>query len=151
MPAPDQASSPERGGLPTWATVLITVALGAAAGVIALLWQGWFTVLPSGVVLPWGGLLGALVVFLAAYAWGVRTGARWVPGVTGLLAFAVLGAVSMGGNDRFMPQLNSYYLHAAPGSSWSAITVIAGTFLATLLALILVARAVPPLPRRTRG
>lgn len=139
----DAAVPAPMGGLPAG---LGAVGFGLLAGLAAVLWQSWSTVLTSGavIVLPWGALLGSLVVFGAAMAWGLRTSLRWVAGLTGLVAFCVVGAASVGGNDQLMVPLDPIYFTATPGAAWSTVVIMLGTVVATLVALTLVARRVPP-------
>jgi hypothetical protein len=144
--APVSAPEPPRGRpVPGWLAVLGSLALGALVGVVAVLWQGWSTVLttPGVIVLPWGALLGVLAVFFTAVAWGLRTARRWVPGVVGLVAFAILAAVSMDQHNVLIAPLDTRYFQIAPGAVWSAFVVTGGVVVATLAALLIVARQVP--------
>ena len=135
-----------------WIAVLLSVIVGLLAGVMAVLWQGWATVLlqPMLLVIPWGALLASLLIGSAALSLGLRAGYRWVPGLVGLCAFAVLAAVSMGGHDTLMVPLDSRYAAVAPGGFWSAVTVTAGAVVATIVALLLVAVRVPAVQRTKR-
>jgi hypothetical protein len=126
-----------------WVAVVVSVVIGAITGVVAVLWQGWSTVLGSGMVLPWGAVRGGLAVFGGAYWWGTSAQVRWAPGLVGLVAFGLLAVVSMGGHDTFMPPLSSAAFRVAPGATWSALVVIVGTVIATIVALLLVSRSVP--------
>jgi|GEM_PF-2264892 len=133
-----------------WLAAVGTVVIGLAAGAVAVLWQAWATVLtsPGLIVLPWGAVLGSLVVFGAAVSWGLYAARRWVPGLLGLCAFAVLAATSLGGHDTLLAPLDTRYFAVAPGAVWSAIVVTVGTIVATLVALVIVAAFVPAAPRR---
>lgn len=147
MPVPDQRTTgparPRTEPVRSWVAALLSVVIGLVVGTVALLWQGWSSVLSNGLVLPWGALLGALAVFGAALWWGLSSQVRWAPGLTGLIAFGLLGLVSVTGNDTFIPPLNTYVFKAAPGAAWSSVVVIAGTVVATLAALFITARMVP--------
>ena len=144
------AAGPGPRGVPGWGAGLGAVVLGLVAGVVAVLWQSWATVLtaPRVIVLPWGALLGAVVVFCIAVAWGLKAARRWIPGVVGLCAFAVLAGGALSGQDTLVAPMDPRYFAVAPGAVWSAITVTVGTIVATLAALMVVARYVRPLPRR---
>ncbi len=135
------AAAPIKG----WLALAVSLVLGALVGVVAVLWQGWSTVLtaPGVIVLPWGALLGVLAVFFAAVAWGLRAARRWVPGVIGLVAFAVLALVSMDQHNVLIAPLDTRYFQVAPGAVWSAFVVTGGVVVATLAALLIVARHVP--------
>ncbi|WP_394162354.1 hypothetical protein [Galactobacter valiniphilus] len=141
------AAKPVKG----WVAVVVSVLLGALMGVVAVLWQGWSTVLtsPAVIVLPWGALLGVLAVFFTAVAWGLRAARRWVPGVIGLVAFAVLALVSLDQHNLLIAPMDARYFQVAPGAVWSAFVVTGGVVVATLAALLIVARHVPA-PRAQR-
>ncbi|MGO1318934.1 MAG: hypothetical protein ACTII7_00765 [Galactobacter sp.] len=132
-----------------WVAVVVAVVIGLVTGVVALLWQGWSTVLSNSVVLPWGALLGVATIFGGAWWWGLSTRVRWAPGLVGLVAFGLLSVVSLGGQDTFMPPLSSAAFDVAPGAAWSALVVMAGTVVATIAALLLTARVAPGRPART--
>lgn len=131
-----------------WVAVVVSVVIGLITGVVALLWQGWSTVLDNSVVLPWGALLGVATIFGGAWWWGLSTRVRWAPGLVGLVAFGLLSVVSLGGQDTFMPPLSSAAFKVAPGAAWSSLVLMAGTVIATIAALLLTARVAPARPAR---
>lgn len=143
-PMPDDAASPAPQG--TVPAALGALGFGLLAGLAAVVLQAWSTVLTYGaiIVIPWGALLGVGVVFGASVSWGLATRLRWVAGLTGLIAFCVVGLASVGGNDRLMVPLDPLYFTATPGAAWSTVVIMLGTVVATLAALTLVARHVPP-------
>lgn len=160
-PGPARAQGQERKQLPdaaglapvgTVAAVSGAVVFGLLSGTAAVIWQAWSTVLTSGavIVIPWGALLGVAVVFGAAVSWGLHTRLRWAAGLTGLIAFCVVGVASVGGNDQLMVPLDPLYFTVTPGAAWSAVVIMLGTVVATLVALTLVARHVPAQPAKPR-
>lgn len=141
----DSASSSRPAPAPVYAA-LVAAVLGAGAGVCALLLSGWtrvFVVGETPVVLPWGSLLAGVLVFCLATSAGLWLQRRWVPGLVGVAAFAVMGFNSVDASNRFLVPMSAEVFQAVPGAAWSAVTLMAGAIVGTLAALVLCARYVP--------
>lgn len=149
-PVQDAPRPQPRVPLAPWKTALGAVGIGLVSGLAAVLWQGWSTVLTSGaiIVVPWGALLGSLLVFVASLSWGLKSRQRWAAGLTGLVAFCVVGVASLGGNDLLMVPLDQLYFTATPGAAWSTAIIMIGSVVATLVATAWVARYVPARPAK---
>ncbi|QCU77685.1 hypothetical protein E7744_05350 [Citricoccus sp. SGAir0253] len=98
-----------------WVTVLASLGLGAAAGVLGTLLHAHFLRLGEA-VLPWGAVLALLLVAAVQLWWTLDSAVPWTGGVTAVGAFtAALALGAWPGADVFAVGLTEYTLRVVPG------------------------------------
>lgn len=117
-------------------SVLTAICLGLLTGFAGTMYHAFIWHITSDIYLPWGAVLGILLVFCAATWCSLRAEKTWAGSLVGLVAFMLIAVFGFAKTGSVLVLLNPVVPVGVAGTLW-----LLGTMAATAVSNVVVGRS----------